>query len=283
MGRDNAGADGPGGPDDGADLESTARRSPRASRQPRRSRRARFLRSRSSGAETEPAAREASLAADREPSSPPVTSAGLAPAGSPAPERTRSAYELDDDWEDLDPQGRSRDDDSRGTTVRWIMVTTLLAITVLSLTGVAIYLTDVVDQWEVRSDELTAANYDLGDKVASQKESIASLTEQIDILTNQLSTAQDSINELASQSANSDDDLAYAQQRIEILSGYASTGAAVANALSRCLDGEQQLVKYLQSPDDYDEAEVAAYADSVDELCTAARKSNSDFQALLTE
>ncbi|WP_084127034.1 hypothetical protein [Demequina sp. NBRC 110054] len=272
MARDTAGssAHGGGSDPDGSELESTARRSPRASRTPGLSRRARARRSRTAGDEADTTTSEIS--------SPPPTAAGLSLA-----ERSGSAFGYEDDWDDDDLPEGERSDDRRGARLRWIMVTAFLALTVLSLTGVAIYLTDVVEQWEQRSDELTEANYELGDKIASQKETIASKTDQIDILTEQLNTAQDRISELASQSANSDDDLAYAEQRLEILSGYASTGAAVANALVRCLDSEEQLVEYLANPDDYDEDEVAAYAESVDELCTAARESNSQFQALLTE
>ncbi|WNM26195.1 hypothetical protein RN607_08275 [Demequina capsici] len=164
---------------------------------------------------------------------------------------------------------------------RWIALASLLAVSVIALIAVILYLSDVVSQWEDRADELTTVNYELGAELSDAQDTVAAQTDQIDRLTAQLSTAKDRITELANETANFDDDRAYTAQQIEMLSGYASTGASVANALTRCLEAEDQLVVYLESPDQYDAAEVAAYQQSVTELCTAAKDSNTEFQKLL--
>ncbi len=277
MGRGTAGNAGNGdtsGLDDDG-LETTAKRASRASRSPRRSRRARAL-----------AARATTTDSTAESTAPTVDSASdvaVAPAlGGTAVDTAPTGIAEDTT---TSPDDAPQDDAEIGWKERlsWILITVFLALTVLALTGVAIYLSDVVGQWEERTDELTDVNYSLGDQVAAQEETIESQTQQIDILTNQLNTAQDRISALANQSANSDDDLAYAEQRIELLSGYASTGAAIANALTRCVDGQEQLVEYLVDPGDLEEEEIVAYAESVDSLCTAARESNTEFQALLAE
>ncbi|BDZ61320.1 hypothetical protein GCM10025873_11110 [Demequina sediminis] len=52
----------------------------------------------------------------------------------------------------------------------------------------------------------------------------------------------------------------------------------MANSLSRCIEGHEQLVTYLQTPDDYEPEELESFRASVDELCTAATDAHLDFQ-----
>ncbi|MDN4473700.1 hypothetical protein [Demequina zhanjiangensis] len=255
--------------------ESAPRRSRRASRGSRESRRARIVRERAQTQE-QPIVEEApeataSAASPGEDASQTSTRHDDAPTTSQAGAAEPTEAELEEQ-ERLDPTTERR---------RWILLTAFLGVTVLSLIGVSLYLSDVVSQWELRTEELTEVNYDLGAQLADAQDTIEAQTTRIDVLTTQLNTAKDRITALANETANYDDDRAYTAQQIEQLEGLAATGAAVANALTRCIDGEEQLVTYLEDPENYEEEEILAFQESVEELCTAARDSNSEFQQLL--
>lgn len=161
---------------------------------------------------------------------------------------------------------------------RWQVVGGVLALVALVLGGFTIYLWIVSDRWAARADSLEGEAHDLGQRLATEQAYVVDQTEQIDILTQQLSTAQKRITELADQSAQAGDDVAFAEQEIAYLSELVTLGGSVSLALNRCTNEQKTLVGYLENSAAYTPADIAEFKASVDALCTAAQSANSEFQ-----
>ncbi len=161
---------------------------------------------------------------------------------------------------------------------RWIVVTSVLGVLLAVMIGFTIYLWDVSRAWEAQVEEITAVSEDLGSRLATEQSEVVRQQEQIDVLSDQLSTAQQRITELADLAAQTGDDVQYYVQEINRQRELATTGAAVAAALERCIEGHEQLVIYLRDEDNYDPAELAAYEASLNTLCSNATAANATFQ-----
>lgn len=192
---------------------------------------------------------------------------------SPSPAPANDAAAQTDDAEPT--RGKKR-------PVGWMVTSGLLLIVAGVFIGLTVHLTDVAEQWQVRADELLEVNYALGEDLGAEQETVLTQQEQIDLLNDQLSTLQQRVLDLADVVNQSDDNVATAQQQIDQLGELIETGAAVSNALNRCVDAQDQLAEYLREAEEYDEEELAAFEDSVDERCTAAVDANSEYQASLT-
>lgn len=184
--------------------------------------------------------------------------------------------DLDIQTDDAEPTAGHR------RPVGWMVTSGLLLIVAGVFIALTIHLTDVASQWQVRADELVEVNYDLGEDLVAEQETVLTQQEQIDLLNDQLSTLQQRVLDLADVVNQSDDNVATAQQQIDQLRDIVETGALVSNALNRCVDAQDQLAEYLREAEEYDEEELADFEDSVDERCTAAVEANSEYQASLT-
>ena len=166
---------------------------------------------------------------------------------------------------------------------RWQVLAAALGVVLLVLGGLTVYLWNTSDKWAARSATLEGQAYDLGERLSTEREYVIQQTEQIDILTQQLSTAQQRITELADQSAQAGDDVAFAMQEITYLKELVSLGGSVSLALNRCANDQKTLIGYLQNSANYSAAEIAQFKSSVDALCAAAQSANSQFQSELAK
>lgn len=166
--------------------------------------------------------------------------------------------------------------------IAWMVTAGIFFAIAATFVGLTIHLMDIADQWEVRADELTQINYELGEDLVAEQETVLTQEQEIDLLNDQLATLQQRVLDLADVVNQSDDNVATAQQQIDQLYETIDTGAAVANALRRCVDAQDQLAEYLSEAEEYDEDELAEFEASVDERCTAAINANQQFQASLT-
>jgi hypothetical protein len=166
---------------------------------------------------------------------------------------------------------------------RWIILTSILGVLLAVMIGFTIYLWDVSKDWEAQVGEITAVSEDLGSRLAAEQAEVVRQQEQIDVISEQLSTAQQRITELADLNAQTGDDVQFYVQEINRQRELATTGAAVAAALERCIEGHEQLVIYLRNEDNYDPAELAAYEASLNTLCTNAMAANATFQQAVTK
>ncbi|GIG54320.1 hypothetical protein [Demequina activiva] len=171
----------------------------------------------------------------------------------------------------------------RGRRAGWIVTTVLL---LLLLTGSVLlnwHLWTTTDEWQARADALTDVNYDLGERLSREEQTTMQLGSEIDLLTQQLATSNQRVIDLGASKASAEDASEYASQQIDQLTTSLTNASAVANALHRCVDGQQQLVTYLENPDNYEPEELADYAQSVRQLCAAAESSNEQLREALSE
>ena len=166
---------------------------------------------------------------------------------------------------------------------RWQAVAGIAAVVATLMAGLVAYLWVINGQWEQRVDRLTVDSYDLGERLSAEQSQVVSLQGDLDLLNEQLTTAQERISELADEKAQLSDSQAAIQQEIELLEELAGLGGSVAFALNRCISAQDQLVEYLENSEAYDAGELAAYQDDVNTICTAAKNANDIFQEALTE
>lgn len=222
-----------------------------------------------------------------------TTPAAVPDAATDAPEHEPDAVETPESDAAPSPYTPSRRHDDAGLLaalrgmprerVWWTIAVVVLATATIVMAVLVNQMVGITEEWEQRSEEIDAANYELGQEIADANTTITQQTDRITLLTQQLDTAKTRISELADQTANFDDDRAYMAQQIELLSGYVGSASSVANALGRCVDGQSQLVEYVKNADDYEPQELLDYENSVNELCQAAQDSNAALQAQLNE
>ncbi|WP_062134550.1 hypothetical protein [Demequina aestuarii] len=165
----------------------------------------------------------------------------------------------------------------------WIAATIVFMLLFGGAAALDWYLWNTSDEWEERAGVLTDVNYDLGARLSSEQQTTLQLTSEIDLLTQQLATSNQKVTDLSSEKASAVDESAVYQQEIDALETSVSSAAGVANALHRCVDGQQELVTYLRDAENYDPEELAAFSDSVRELCAEAEGANDRLQEALNE
>lgn len=178
------------------------------------------------------------------------------------------------DPDDVEPETVHHRPRSAGLIVTVAIMTALL----IAAAAFVAYLWRVSEAWELRVTELTQIGYDLGEQLAAERAALAEANQQIDLLDDQLTASKDTVLRLQAQNAQWGDDAAYAQEQILALEELTVEASSVAISLSRCIEGHEQLVTYLQTPDDYAPEELESFRASVDELCTAATDAHLDFQ-----
>jgi len=165
----------------------------------------------------------------------------------------------------------------------WIIVTSLLAVLLITA-GIIIYrLVDVSNAWEVQVEDVKAQNFDLGQRVADEQAKVTDLTDQVSLVTEQLATAQQRVLELADDVAQRDDNAEFYARQVTDLTNVLATASSVANSLTKCVDYHQQLIGYLKTPADYDPVEVATFEAGVTQVCDAATAANVDLQTALAQ
>jgi hypothetical protein len=165
----------------------------------------------------------------------------------------------------------------------WIVVTSLLGILLIAAGFVIYRLADVSNQWEVQVDDVKVQNFDLGERFAGEQAQVISLQGQVDLVSEQLRTAQQRVLELADDVAQRDDNAEFYARQVTDLTDVLSTASAVANSLNKCVEYEQQLIGYLKAPENYDPLEVATFESGVSKVCAAATAANVDLQTALAQ
>ncbi|MFW2513493.1 hypothetical protein ACNI3K_06915 [Demequina sp. SO4-13] len=188
--------------------------------------------------------------------------------------RARAPYDYD-----LDDPTPQRVRGRRG----WIAATVVFALLFGGAAALDWYLWNTTEEWEARAGMLTEANYDLGERLSSEQQTTMQLSSEIDLLTQQLATSNQKVTDLSSEKANAVDESAFYLQQIDALEGNVSSATGVANALHRCVDGQQELVTYLRDAESYEPEELADFSESVRALCDEAEAANDRLQDALSE
>lgn len=166
---------------------------------------------------------------------------------------------------------------------RWKLVAGSAAgLAVLGL-GFSIYLWVINSEWQTRADALTTEAYDLGQRLSDTRNQIIDMQSEIDLLTQQLETAQARVIELADEKAQVGDDITYSQQQIALYQELSALGGSVSLALNNCVNEHEKLAGYLKDPAAWNPDDLAAYEADVNALCNSAQSANATLQRTLTE
>lgn len=165
----------------------------------------------------------------------------------------------------------------------WMMLSGVLAIMLVAALVIVGYLWNINSKWQDQVESLTDTGYTLGDKVAEHQLQIKQLESTNDLLSGQLAAAKDTVLALSDEKAQWSDETAYAQQQVDLLTGRVTTAQTVIAQLNRCIEGEQQLVVYIEAIEEYSPAQIEQYRNSVAGLCESATAAVTEFQRSLTE
>src|SRR5690606_402132 len=165
-------------------------------------------------------------------------------------------------------------------------LTVVLVIALLVATGAAVYLYRTSQAWQERAEAYLAAGQDVGADLAARQAELAGLESELEAVRAQLATAQDRIIELANEKAAAADDreaqrqVADYQERVSVAAGQ------VAFALDQCVQGQNQLIAFLESQIEAAETgeELLPNQEAIDqvhELCEGAREANIALQSEL--
>ena len=165
----------------------------------------------------------------------------------------------------------------------WMMLAGVLGIMLVASLVIVGYLWNINGKWQDQVESLTDTGYSLGDQVAQHETEIQQLESTNELLSGQLTAAKDTVLTLSDEKAQWNDETAFAQQQVDLLVDQVSTAQSVIAQLDRCIEGEQQLLAYMDAIEEYSPAQIEQYRNSVAGLCEAASVSVTEFQKSLTE
>jgi len=146
---------------------------------------------------------------------------------------------------------------------------------------VTVRLLDTNQRWQDSSAQWEALARKHGEQAAKATGEADQLQADLDETKRQLATAKKRITALAHEKAALGDKAATSQETSDYQSRVSQAAGTVATALDRCVDGERQLLTYVEHADQYDAADVARYRDDVEKLCAAATDANDALQSSL--
>lgn len=160
-------------------------------------------------------------------------------------------------------------------------------VLVAALATLSGYLWVSATEWREQAGgyERTARN--LGDDLATTRNQLAGSQAELEAVRAQLSTAHERIVELADEKNQALDDWEITQQLVDYQQRVSEAAGTVALALDQCVQGQQELIGYLQQQVDpppgpsatpYDPAQVVEFETQVEALCQEASEANIALQ-----
>ncbi|WP_062377448.1 hypothetical protein [Demequina pelophila] len=171
--------------------------------------------------------------------------------------------------------GRRHHAPTRRRPVGLIITVALLSVLTLGASAFAAYLWHVSEEWRVQVEDITDVSYGLGADLAAEREALVTAQERIDLLSEQLATSKDTVSRLQAENAQWGDDAAFAQEQFALLQQDLAAAQTVSTSLKRCIEAHDQLLEYLDQPEDLEEGEVESFRTSVNDLCTQALRAQS--------
>lgn len=166
----------------------------------------------------------------------------------------------------------------------WIIATCILAVALIGAGYLGWRMWQINEEWQAYADDVTTANYDLGEQIASVQQNLTEKQQEVDLLSQQLATSNDRLTDVSAEKAAALDSQELTSQVITTLEETLSLGQAATATLNSCIDGLEQLTTYLEAPEDeYDPEQIAEYASNVSDLCDNADAATVRFQGALTE
>ncbi len=158
----------------------------------------------------------------------------------------------------------------------------VLAILLALAVALSTYLWVRTVRFEHYADGIEAQARQIGSDLTQLRTEHDGTVGELAAVTDQLSTAQQRISELADEKAQLGDDRAVQQQLADYQQRVSKAAANVASALSTCIDGQKQLITYLGDAAAYDPTELATFRDQVTKVCGAATDANTELQRELS-
>lgn len=118
----------------------------------------------------------------------------------------------------------------------------------------------------------------IGTELATTRAELDGTTAELEGVRTQLATAQARITTLADEKAQVGDDREAQRQLVDYQQRVSEAAGTVASALERCVQGQDQLIAYLENASAYDPAELRGFGTEVDGLCTSATEANQALQ-----
>lgn len=158
------------------------------------------------------------------------------------------------------------------------VLATVLVIVVLAAGALVGYLWRTTSAWHRTADQWEALAQTHGQQVADARDQLAATQSQLQEVQTQLETAQARITQLADEKAQLGDSSAASGQLADYQARVSQAAGRVATALANCIDGQKQLIGYLQNAAAYDATQLAAFQAQVDDVCTEATDANTQLQ-----
>lgn len=185
---------------------------------------------------------------------------------------------------------------SRATGLRRLSLI-LAVLLVLSVAGGS-YMLVLARSWHAQAEELEATARELGTELAETRAELNATENAWHSVRDQLTDAQQRIIELADTVAQTGDDREVQRQIARYQREVSESAARVASALDSCIDGQRQLITYLEArpaaPTDEDDEEdraaraeadaaLAEFRSEVEDFCQAAEDANTRLQQQLEQ
>lgn len=175
------------------------------------------------------------------------------------------------------PAHRRTGRDRRGRLlVRGVVAVLVVLLLLASLLAAHLYRTTVA--WQQRSAEYLKVSQQLGEDLAGSRAELAGARGELDAVRAQLATAQQRIVELADEKARLGDDREVQRQLADYQERVSDAAGRVALALDQCVQGQNQLIGYMEDAAQYDPVELDRYASDVQSLCQTATEANTALQ-----
>jgi len=214
---------------------------------------------------------------------PPPPAPGVAPSPPPPsfPPSLDSGATQQDTSLSADAGDEGRLDVGPARPWRGRAVAAALVALVITLVGTSSYLYRTSYAWEDRAGQYSTTSSALGSALAETKRDLSGARAELDAVRTQLTTAQARIIELADEKAQVGDDREAQRLVADYQVRVSDAAGRVALALDQCVQGQNQLIGYLATPELFDEAALGQYTSDVAALCTAATDANDALQVEL--
>ncbi|MGW6132312.1 hypothetical protein ACWFNE_19990 [Cellulomonas sp. NPDC055163] len=155
-----------------------------------------------------------------------------------------------------------------------IVLAMLFALTL----ALATYLVVLTRAHEERAAQWEQVARTTGTELAQQRVELDGAIAELEAVRTQLQTAQARITELADEKAQIGDEREAQRQLVDYQARVSEAAGKVAGALDVCVDGQYQLISYLENAAAYDAADLARFRTDVQQVCGAARDANAALQ-----
>ncbi|MBX9246123.1 hypothetical protein ICW40_15080 [Actinotalea ferrariae] len=172
---------------------------------------------------------------------------------------------------------------TRRAPTRRVVLLGVLVLLLLLTAAAAVHLYRTSTAWEDRAEEYRRAAEGLGTELATTRASLEGARAELEGVRTQLATANERIVELADEKAQLGDDREVQRQLVDYQERVSEAAGTVALALDQCVQGQNQLIGYMENAAQYDPVELERFGDEVQTLCQQATDANAALQRELSQ